>query len=293
MIRLCAPTDEAAYMLDEAIELMTKNNIHLAEIRDIDGINVLDMTNEQLDDFYARLKDADIDVWSISSPVGKRDLNVPISEFKNRMSRAINAAKHFHANNIRVFSFFDYEGKTEEVVGRLQLCVDMAKEEGMTVSLENEKGSFAQTCETTQYLLDEIDDIKFVYDSSNFIQVGVPAKQTIDALLDRAFFVHFKDGVHAHDDADICPVGLGEAHIDELLCKIDRDMVLSLEHHLLFATDDFPESAGNPRPYNSVKGSCEYVYKSISDAFNDACLHARKALEGAGYKETENGCFLK
>lgn len=285
MIRLCAPTDEAGKDFDDGVMMMKNNGIHLAELRGIFNKSVLYLNEEEATYCQKKLLENDIEVWSISSPIGKRDLNIPIDEFKDNVILAIEKAKFFNCKNIRVFSFFDSKDKLDEVLRRLNLCVELASKHNLNVCLENEKGSYADTADRTLELLDKIPELKLVYDSSNFIQVGEPASLTLKEVFPRAHFVHFKDGVHVGDDADITPVGKGEADIDKLISLCKNDMVFSLEHHLKFATEEIP--------FEEIKNDCEFVYKNVNDAFEDSCKNARIMLTQAGYKETAEGTFEK
>lgn len=285
MVRLCAPTDEAGRNLDEAIESMNKNDIHLAEIRGILDKNVLDLSTNEAKYCYEKLQENNIDVWSISSPIGKKDFSIPIEEFRNRIIKAIEMAKAFRCKNIRVFSFFNHNNDVDEVVKRISLCVEEAEKEGLFVCLENEKDSYAETAQRSLELLDRIPNLKLVYDSSNFIQVGEPSDMTLKRVFPRAYFVHFKDGIHVGNDADITPVGKGEANIEKLLQLCDNNLVLSLEHHLKFATEEIS--------YEDIKNDCDYVYENVVDAFDDACKHAKIMLKQAGFIKSDDGVFIR
>lgn len=284
MIRLCAPTDEAAVNIDEAIVAMKNTGVRLAEIRDINDINVLDFSDEQANEFYEKLKKNQIEVWAISSPIGKRDFAVDFeTTFKERVYKAIKMAKIFHAPHIRVFSFFDHHDDVDEVVKRLQYIVDEAGKSDIKVCLENEKGSYGETPERINELLDKVHGILSVYDSSNYIQVGVPSSKTLKEVFPRAYYVHFKDGIHKGDDADITPVGEGEANIAELLKLVNKDMTFSIEHHLRYPV--------NGETFDDIKNSQKFVYPNRTAAFYDAVTHARMMLLKAGYTEIHEGTF--
>jgi len=285
MIRLCAPTDEVAPMIDDAIKAMKENGVLLAEIRDVNNINVLEFSDEQATEFYTKLNNNGIKVWAISSPVGKRDFLIPFEDFQARVKKAIHMAILFHTNNIRVFSFFNHNNNRLEVFKRLQYAVDEAKKHGINVCIENEKDSYGETAENVLDILDNVKGILSVYDSSNFIQKGELSEKTLRMVFPRAYYVHFKDGVHKNNDAEITPVGEGEANIAKLLSMIHDDKVLSIEHHLKFADKD--------HKYEEIKNDAKFVYHNVTEAFVDATLHARKMLKEAGYKEISTGSFTK
>ena len=285
MIKLCAPTDEAAVNIDDAIKAMCSMGVHLAEIRDVNGINVLEFTDSQANEFYEKLKAKGIDVWAISSPIGKRDFAIDFAAYQERVNKAINMAKIFHAPHIRVFSFFDHNNNVDEVVKRIKYVVDEAAKSNIKVCLENEKGSYGETPERMIELLDKIPGLLMVYDSSNYIQVGVPSDKSLALAYPRAYYVHFKDGIHKNNDAEITPVGEGEANIPQLLKLTNKDMTFSIEHHLRFPNEG--------ETFEQLQGSQKFVYPNVTAAFYDAVGHARMMLLKAGYMEIHEGLFKR
>lgn len=285
MIKLCAPTDEAAVNIDDAINAISSVGIHLAEIRDINDINVLEFTDEQANEFYTKLKAKQIDVWAISSPIGKRDLHIDFAIYQKRVAKAIRMAQIFHAPHIRVFSFFEHNNNPDEVVKRLKYVLDEASKAGIKVCLENEKDSYGETPERMIELLDKLPGMLMVYDSSNYVQVGVPAEKTLSMAFPRAYYVHFKDGIHKGDDADITPVGEGEANITQLLKLVNKDMTFSIEHHLRYPV--------GKETFEEIQNCQKFVYPNRTAAFYDAAAHARTMLLKAGYTEIHEGLFKK
>lgn len=283
MIRLCAPTDEAAANIDDAIKAIKNMGIHLAEIRNVNNINVLDFTYEQANEFYQKLKANDIKIWAISSPIGKDDLHINFDKFQERVKKIIEMALVFYAPHIRVFSFFNHNNDSTEIIKRLSYVVEEATKANLKVCLENEKDSYGETPERMLELLDKIPGLLMVYDSSNYIQVGVPSDKTLTMAFPRAYYVHFKDGIHKGNDADITPVGEGEANITKLISLVNKDMVFSIEHHLRFPR--------NQETFESIKDSQKFVYPDTTMAFYDACGHARMMLLKAGYFEIKEGTF--
>lgn len=283
-IKLCAPLDEAAVDLNDQIKAMKDNKLHLCEIRGILNKNVLELTDEEAKFCYEELKKNDIYAWSISSPIGKRDLNIPFEDFQKRVKKAIEMAIAFHTNKIRVFSFFEFRGKRYEVIKRLQYTVDEAAKHNIKCFLENEKDSYAEDIKGVLDLLKNVKGLGYVYDSSNFVQVGEKSFETLDVCFPLADYVHFKDGIHVGNDAHIYPAGEGEADLVKLVTLINKDMTLSIEHHLRFPNEG--------ETYEQIKDSQKFVYHNMSEAFYDACKHARIVLDKANYKETEEGTFV-
>lgn len=285
MIKLCAPTDEAAVNIDDAIKAMCSMGVHLAEIRDVNGINVLEFSDAQATEFYEKLKAKGIDIWAISSPIGKRDLHIDFAAYQERVAKAIHMAQIFHAPHIRVFSFFEHNNNPDEVVKRLKYVLDEATKVGIKVCLENEKDSYGETPERMIELLDKLPGMLMVYDSSNYVQVGVPAEKTLAMAFPRAYYVHFKDGIHKGNDADIVPVGEGEANIAKLISLTNKDMTFSIEHHLRYPNEG--------ETFEQIQNVQKFVYPNRTAAFYDAVGHARMMLLKGGYMEIHEGLFKK
>lgn len=287
MIRLCAPTDEVADSFFAAISMMKDYGITLAEIRGILDKNVIQLTDDEAKYCYKLLQEKGINVWAISSPIGKTDPTISDEEFIDKVKNAIRVAKLFHTNLIRIFSFFNAYDKRDEVIRKFRMCVEMCKKENIVCSLENEKLSYADTPERVIDLLDNVPGLLHNYDASNFEQTGVDSMHCLKTVFHRCYYVHFKDGIHVDDDAHITPVGEGHGNIPALLNMIKDDKVLSLEHHLRFPLKEKKEK------YEDIKDSQEFVYRDTSEAFIDAVKHARKVLKEAGYKEIEINKFVK
>ena len=82
MIKLCAFADEYGKQITDQIEGLTANNIRLVELRNVDGKNIADITDEEAVSCYQRLTAAGITVWSLGSPMGKVDINCDFEEYK-------------------------------------------------------------------------------------------------------------------------------------------------------------------------------------------------------------------
>ena len=76
MIRLCAFSDEAGSSLQAQIDALHRNGIGLMEIRMVDGENIANISLEQAAEIQKVLKDNQIQVWSLGSPLGKVSMGV-------------------------------------------------------------------------------------------------------------------------------------------------------------------------------------------------------------------------
>jgi len=286
-VRLCAPTDEVADSFFASLAILKDQGIDLVELRGILNTNIIKLTDEEATRCYNLLNEYGIKVWAISSPIGKTDPLISDSEYMDKVYNAIRVAKLFHTNLIRIFSFFEAYDKRDEVIRKMRMCVEACKKENMLVSIENEKSSYGDTPERILDLLDNVPGLLHNYDASNYEQVGCDSMHCLNTTFDRCYYVHFKDGIHKDDDAEITPVGEGNANILALLKRIKQDKVLSLEHHLRFVQPSKGETI------DTLRKEVKFPYYDTTEAFIDDVKHARKMLKEAGFNEVKPNRFVK
>lgn len=284
MIRLCAFSDEYGNKLEEQIEGLKLNNIYLIEIRNVDGKNVLNFTDEEAKHYYEELLKNDIRVWSIGSPLGKVDIDVDFEEYKNTvLKRLCELANIFQTSRIRMFSFFKAYGKKDEVIKKLQEMVNFAKKYNVELYHENEKDIYGDSLERVLELKQNVQGLKFVYDPANFIQCEQNPDKTIDSLFDKMDYFHIKDIIE--ESGEIVPAGKGDCKIDRILELIDnKNVTLTIEPHLSV----FPGYS----EIDKTELKNKFVYKNNKEAFDDACLNLKNLLKEKNYTEYKDG-FIK
>ena len=99
------------------------------EFRSAWGINVLDLTDEQIDEVAALLAAHDLAVSSIGSPIGKINIEDDFDAHLVRADRALAVARRLGAPFIRIFSFFlrpdqAPEQHRDEVLRRMRALAD-------------------------------------------------------------------------------------------------------------------------------------------------------------------------
>jgi 3-dehydroshikimate dehydratase len=77
MIRLSAFADEISEDLQEQIAVLQSEHIHFLDLRGAWGINVLNLSDEQVSAVKQALDAAGIGVATIGSPIGKIPLDSP------------------------------------------------------------------------------------------------------------------------------------------------------------------------------------------------------------------------
>lgn len=279
MIRLCAFADEADSSLDGQIKALTKNNIHLIELRGVDGKNVLDLTNDEAKSAYEKLNQNGINVWSIGSPIGKVDIDTDFNEYEKKVIRVCELANIFHCENVRMFSFFKAYDSKDKVINYLKRMVEIGKKYNVKMCHENEKEIYGDVEPRCTDILNEVPGLYYVYDPANFIQCHQDPVKSLKMLYDRAHYFHIKDALT--ETGEVVPAGKGDGHLQEIVNRLSGDKVLTIEPHLKvfagYANVDKTELRN------------KYEYKTNEEAFDAAVFHTKALLKNAGYQESEKG----
>ena len=267
LLKLCAFADEADPKLDAQIDMMLTNGIPYLEMRGVDGKNVADLTDDEVAAAVARLNAAGLKVWSLGSPAGKTKITDDFSFEEQRFERLLHIADLTDAKCIRLFSFYGTEGKDEyfdEVCARLSRFIEMAKEHGVVLCHENEKGIYGDTPERCIRLMEALPALKAVYDPANFLQCGVDTLTAWDELAPYIYYMHIKD---CAPDGQIVPPGEGVGQIGALLSRYAKagGGVVTLEPHLteFVGLSDLEEEGDK-----SAVGGCQFA--SGREAFDYA-----------------------
>ena len=282
MIRLSAFSDEAGSSIQEQIAAMKRNGISLTELRSIDGKNVSVFTVEEAEAYQREFEANGISVWSIGSPLGKTDIDTDFEEYAKLVEHVCVLAKIFKTDKIRMFSFFNTQGKDEKVFDNLRKMVAIGKKYGVQMYHENEKDIYGDIADRVLKIMQNVDGLKYIYDPANYLQCDEPAEKTLELFHKSTDYFHIKDVVSA--TGALVPAGCGDGNIAKLVSMIEGDKVLTLEPHL--ALFDAYKSIDNTEMKH------EYLYSSAGEAFDAAVNALKKVLCEVGYNEV-NGVFVK
>ena len=279
MIRLCAFADEAGSSLDDQIAALQREGIPFLELRSIDGKNVLSLSEAEAEGYAARLRQAGISVFSIGSPLGKVDIDGDFDAYLEQVRHLFRLAHIFSCTRIRMFSFYHAADRREEVIARLRTMVSEADKAGVILYHENEKDIYGDTVDHVEDLMRSVPGLRFVYDPANFIQCGQDMNRAMDRLLARISYFHIKDVIR--ETGELVPAGEGDGLLPELIARIPRDAVLTVEPHLA-VFDGYGQI-----DHTEMKG--KHIYENNTASFAAAVAGIKKVLRGAGYKETTKG----
>jgi sugar phosphate isomerase/epimerase len=216
-IQLGAITVEFSPDIAVAIQAMRELGMKGAELRMVNGKNIMDLTDAELDAALAVVRGAGLQVIAIASPLLKCTLPdaPPIDErfqqdvFASKHSfedqpklarRAFEIAKRSGAKIVRVFSYWrvvDPPAVFERVVDALQELSDRAAEHGLTIGIENEHACNIATAHDTARVLAAVDheNLKVVWDPANaYVSGEEPFPEGYQVLESRRIaHVHAKD----------------------------------------------------------------------------------------------------
>lgn len=296
MARFClsAFADEADKMLSGQIAALKKAEIGMVELRGVNGKNVSTLTDEEAKETRRMLDDAGIGVSSIGSPYGKIKITDDFAQHMELFRRGMDLTRMLGANHVRMFSFYMPEGEEpekyrDEVFARLDRMAETARETGVQLLHENEKGIYGDTDDRCLEILQAFSGrILGVFDPANFLQCHVRPIEAMAKLKDYIAYMHIKDAMLC--DGSVVPCGQGDGNLPELLaqmaCRADG-MILSLEPHLKV----FDGLAG----LQDEEVKHKFVYENNEEAFAAAAQALQTTIGNIGFAPLEGsmGTWMK
>lgn len=277
-MKLYAFADEASSMIDGQITAMKENGLDGLEIRNVDNVNVVDISDAKAKEVRKKLDEAELRVWTIGSPIGKIDIEKgSFEQHTERFKRSLEIAKILGADNVRLFSFFtpgdnraDYKDK---VIERLGVFAEIAKGTGITLCHENEKGIYGDIPERCLEIHKALPEIKAIFDPANYVQCGVDTLKAWEMIKPYVKYLHIKDALA---DGNVVPAGKGVGNLKYILDDFKKNGgdSLTIEPHLtVFAGLADLEKEGD----KSVVGEV-YRYPSNKAAFAAAADALKELL---------------
>jgi len=233
--------DEIDPDLETQCRVLDELGIRFIELRSAWDINVLDLTDGQVEDVARILKEHDIRVSSIGSPIGKINIADDFAPHLDRAERAIAVARRLGAPFIRVFSFFlrpdqQHQDVREEVIARMTALADRAQAGGVVLLHENEKDIYGDTPARVHDIVTSVDSpaLRLAWDPANYVQVGViPYPDGYELLRPYTDYIQIKDAVLA--TGEVVPAGEGDGRVRETIRALAADGFdgfFSMEPHL-------------------------------------------------------------
>ena len=270
-IKIYAFADEASPNINGQITALKDNGLDGLEIRNVDNVNVSEISNAKAKEVRKKLDDVGLTVWSIGSPIGKIDIEKDsFAVHTEKFRRTLEIAEILGAENIRLFSFFvpneknpaDYKG---EVINRLGTFLDLAKGTGITLCHENEKGIYGDIPERCLEIHKALPEMPAIFDPANYIQCGADTLEGWKMLSGYVKYLHIKDALA---NGSVVPAGKGIGNLPFILDDFRKNggKCVTIEPHLtVFAGLSALEKEGD----KSVVGEV-YRYPSNVAAFKAA-----------------------
>lgn len=273
-LRLSAFADEISPDLDQQIAVCKRVGVTHVELRSVDNVNVLNLSDDQRTRIRASLADAGMAVNCIGSPIGKVRIDEAWDAHFDRFKVAVDAARYFGAPMIRVFSYYGPKGGNildhrDEVLRRFAAKVDYVRDANVTLVHENEKDIFGEHGNACADLLGTIDSprLRAAFDFANFVQAGDEPLACWMKLSAYTTHIHVKDALA---DGTVVPPGQGVGKLAVILKLAHADGYrgfLSLEPHL-----------AAHGPFSGFSGPDLFVV--AADALKKLCRESHLPLAG-------------
>ncbi|GAA3408519.1 sugar phosphate isomerase/epimerase family protein [Paenibacillus hodogayensis] len=229
----------------KSLDWIVEQGLKHIELRVVDGVNIANMTDEQVDKVRAEVEARGLSVTAVASPVYKcaLDPNRPVASgdvfgqaeesveaHHEKLERVIAITKRLGAKNIRIFSFWretEPELHFEEIVKHLKKAAAIAEREGVILLQENEPACNGGFAEEIGKIVRAVDSpaMKALWDPGNEAYGGRPAfPEGYGFVKDVLAHVHIKDAYVLPDGSSRCvPVGSGNVPFIAQLRALQED----------------------------------------------------------------------
>ena len=287
---ISAFADETSDDLGHQIEALKRNGVRCIELRNVNG-GLIQKSTEELEEIARQLREAGITVSSLGSPIGKYNIDENFEIHLADFCRALHACKILGTKNMRIFSFFVPQERIAEcrteVMRRMKILLDMAQKEDITLCHENESGIYGQNPEEVRDLLENLPELRGIFDAANFVREGQDPIAGIEATLSSLEYLHIKDA--RFSDCAIVPCGMGDGQYPAVLRRVDALtdglIYLTVEPHLhIFQAY---------QKIDSHKLLTGIEFDNADDAFDCAVTKLKETLALLGFHEEENQIWKK
>ncbi len=238
---LSAFADEISPDLDVQVTTLKRLQVPGLDLRSVDGVNVLDLTDAQLDEVAQKCADNDLHVQAIGSPVNK----VPYSAANQalelaKLHKAIHAANRTGTKLIRIFSpevpKVDFDNAWMAIEAWMAEQIFVAEQAGITLLHENDATYYGAFPRGAKRLFERFGGPTFraAFDFANTVLIGYrPLEDWFPWILPHLHTLHIKDAVEI--DRKIVPAGEGDGQMVQVfkwLIEQGWSGPLTIEPHL-------------------------------------------------------------
>ncbi len=243
MAKLSAFADEVTDDFAGQVKYLAAERVGYIEPRFINKKNIMDLTQEELNEAKKEIADYGLKVSAIGSPIGKVRLDEPFGPHLDRFKHAVELALFFETPYIRMFSYYAHEGRDiadyrEQVLERMSAKVELIKNVDVIMVHENEAHIYGHTAENCVDLVKTVNSpkLRLVYDPANFVwgeKIADNVESCWPLMKPYVAHIHIKDWKLGADTGSI--PGEGDGQIRELLAELavlKYDGCLTMEPHL-------------------------------------------------------------
>ncbi len=238
---LSAFGDEAGATIQEQVDALVATGIRGLDVRSVDGVNVLKLTDGALHATREACEKAGRHVQAVGSPINKVEFSHnTLAEETAKLTQAINAAKILGTRRIRIFTpeTPPHQGLAAwaELLPVMKTMVSMAVDADVVLVHENDARYFGAYPDHAKPLFEDLgcDNFKAAFDFANTVLIGFrPMRDWFPWLLPHLDTIHIKDAIEA--DRQVVPAGEGDGELVatmRFLISQNWHGPLTLEPHL-------------------------------------------------------------
>jgi sugar phosphate isomerase/epimerase len=259
-MKLSVITDEISQDFEHALDVMREYDVRYAELRGLWNSNIADLDVDQVNRAKTAMAARGISVCALSTPFYKCDLDVDAGAIRGRMHlaqargrseqidmlrRCAGLAHSFDCNLVRVFTFWRKGDLTpdveDQIVDAFAEPVDVARQEGVILGLENEHACYIGTGAEASRIISKVDSpsLRSVWDPGNALLAGeTPFPDGYEAVEPFLAHVHVKDATPSETAGhfDWCVIGDGAIDYEGQFNALRRRSYtgyISLETHYI------------------------------------------------------------
>lgn len=269
----------------KSLDWIAEQGLKYIEVRVVDGVNISNMTDEQVAAVRSQIEAKGLTVTAIASPLYKCALDPTrpvasgdvfgqaeesVEAHHEKLNRVIAIAKMLGAGGIRIFSFWreiDPDLYFDDIVAHMKKAAAVAEKEGILLLQENEPACNGGFAEEVSKIVRAVASpaMKVLWDPGNEAYGGRPAfPEGYGFVKDVLAHVHIKDAYVRPDGTSRCvPVGSGNVPFIAQLRALAEDGyegMFTIETH--YIPEGGTKAAGSRMTLDALRVLVEEAFPS-------------------------------
>jgi sugar phosphate isomerase/epimerase len=238
-------SDEAGQSIETQIKAHKELGWQYLEIRQVDKVNLTDVSDEKFEEIYRKVTAAGMKVSCFASQLGNwaRPITGDFKKDIDELKRAIPRMTRFGTKFIRAMSWPNDKEKPltqsawkKEAIRRMSELVKIAADGNVIIAHENCSGYGGHGATQTLELMQEINSphLRIVFDTGNFSAYGYRSLDYYLKVKPFISYIHIKDSKNSKEEIYTFP-GEGDGDVREILIDLFKsgyDGGLSIEPHM-------------------------------------------------------------